>query len=512
MQEMKVKLWEVGDSYAKLPQTDFKKVLDVKHGEAITLIVNFATDLNFGEEHKCCGKSQKVERVRKYLVIKTPENVIARSCQHNNERPVKIQLLDFLEDCNGFLEVEETAESKKLAAWIVEQSTVNRKKKEIVKSAEQAKSSKVCKQAEPIADNKKIVPLPLSVKPAKILSATPGFKRGLNSCFKNAALKQLLLEPNEGAINLKVVSSSVKPLATTYNNLSESFRKVRQSLATKSAVDTSYDLFIKELSIFVGKTHKYLDEDETAAYRQLRGTLKHSFQAQEDAKEFADSLCVLFKLYKPENVLYRRQRYVIASEKLGLNGEVSQSDSSSFGAYFFVYPKGKSLSQTLSEEICTGATTLELTRDGKMEKLPATLYESVSCDAIDSITSLRIAVGCFGFPDIRKPKEAQLLLNGNNDIVPLCFRKKIEIKDGCVNGYMGADVHEFKANFKVNTVVFHIGLTTVHSGHYITLENLGGDNWIVHDDSEVYSYVGTLTNFIHQNRKAVPYMFNLVKV
>ncbi|MBM7072598.1 hypothetical protein JQC92_11260 [Shewanella sp. 202IG2-18] len=161
---------------------------------------------------------------------------------------------------------------------------------------------------------------------------------------------------------------------------------------------------------------------------------------------------------------------------------------------------GKNLSDILSSEFqSTHASRVEVTGDdGNIKQLASTsVSSSIRCKASEKLKSLKIQAKIFAGVDRRKPIEPCALFTDSDDHLI------ISIVDSSL---------DFKfLDFRIRTVICHIGSRSVNSGHYFTLENLGDQRWLVHSDRSIKFYKGNLKAYFTHNFSTLPYLSDLEK-
>ncbi|MBM7072596.1 hypothetical protein JQC92_11250 [Shewanella sp. 202IG2-18] len=428
----------------------------------------------------------------------------------SQDSDLKSRTLEFLEftENEGFISLEKTNESKQLKSWFLARiGKVSPETPELQKNDNAVKvECELPKDTELKRSSKKI-------EVEQIRDKTVGFSGGLNMCFANSALKQLLLEPGNQELAMLSIPHSVHPLAKAFQSLSNVFHDIRAGNRHPKSIYHVSKAFFSALIDFRSSNPKGLKGADLLAYQKLKGSIARWFQREQDAMEFSDSLCQLLRLNKHENTIYERNRFELTPPSESMHFTHVQSQKPELGAFKMIYPKGKLLAETFSEEVEADKESFITVVKGQYSKTKdACLYNSFGCAAIDEVKSIRLCASVFQHPNIRKVEGGHALFDEDDDSICLKFRKNLDIEEGQKESYTDPTVEVVSANFKIHTVVFHVGGNTVNSGHYFTLENLGDKSWLIHDGLSISIYEGTMKQFVLNNRQCVPYLLNLVKV
>ena len=275
----------------------------------------------------------------------------------------------------------------------------------------------------------------------------------------------------------------------------------------------THKAFFVEIRKILKTPDKGLTASHAAALHNLQYIFGDLIQRQQDAREFADNICEICGLNRAENTVFRHQRFELHQESKSLNVSQVQSDATVNCSYFVVDPNGKTLSENLSLEVLADAESfIDITKGEQKKTKDATMFSSLSCESFEHLESIRVVAAIFRPGDRRDAAGGRALLSDDDDCIKLTLRKKIEFDKGSKDSYTEPDIEIIEANFKINTVVFHVGGMKVNSGHYVTMENLGDRYWLIHNNNLVSVFEGCLKQFVLLNPAAVPYLVNLVKV
>lgn len=327
---------------------------------------------------------------------------------------------------------------------------------------------------------------------------TPGFDNRGCHCFANAALKQLILNSKGYVAEHYNVPDFAKDLAKAFQDLNQSFYDCREGKGDQKTVTAARTKLIKSIENLSRTQIPGLDGNEEVALEYLKEQFKSYGGQEDDAHIFADAICQLCGLIEPENTLHIHHVYPLVQSWQGKTQ--IESDGIDNGSYFSIDPDGEDLPTILSSQLeSTDETKVDVLNDAD-EKITLEARHKLSsnrCDDCKSLQSLRIQAKIFLGKDSRKITGAKALLTDNDDQI---------------NVILGDKNSEFNClQFSIRSVVCHSGGKTVNSGHYITLENLGNGDWLVHSDHQTSTFKGNLRKFFATYPDMLPYLFDLKK-
>ncbi len=458
---------------------------------------------------ECRGKADEASSIKTYLVRAMTNDIERQVTAESPVSAIKSHNFQFLEfiDRDDFVYLEEASDSDQCIKWFCKKLS-----QMPPKNTGAQKSDDVVKVGRELLKEVELQRHDNRLEVEQIRARTAGFSGGYNRCFANAALKQLLLEPRNKSIEILKLPESLQPLALAFEDLFDSFHKIRNNKDVPVIISKQSNAFFTKLKVFLSGNPVGLNSDDLLAYQNLKSLFGDFWQQEQDAREFSDSLCQLFRLNTPENMIFERKRFELTPPSQSLQVSCVQMQKPELGAFYMIYPNGKPLAEILSAETLVDEKSSTYVVQGEQTKTKnARLFNSSACASIDKVVSLRLCASVFAYPNIRKVKEGQALFIDNDDNVYVTFRKNLDIAEDQKESCTSTVVETASANFKIHTVVFHLGGSTVNSGHYITLENLGNEFWLIHNGLTITVYGGNMKKFVAQNNQCIPYLINLVK-
>ncbi len=336
----------------------------------------------------------------------------------------------------------------------------------------------------------------ISKSPSEIEKLTPGFENEGCNCFANAALKQLILSSEGYEVYSDKVPKCARKLAYSYKNLNKLFYQYRNNKCSQCEVDAARKAFFVEIRKLQESNCSGLDENQRVALTYLNEQFRHFGTKQWDSQIFSDAVCQLCGMIDEDNGLFLHHTYRL---KKSWEGKMTyESDARDNGSFFSVDVADRSLAEILSSEFeSTDESWAEAKgMNGKVEKLDATSVVSVArCNNGERLQSLKIQAKIFSEEGSRKSVTPNVFFTENDDdltILILDFESRFNF-----------------FNFRIRTVVCHLGGRSVNSGHYLTLENLGEKNWLVHSDNSIKLFKGNLQSYFESNPNTLPYLFDL---
>ncbi|MRI32463.1 hypothetical protein EOPP23_05620 [Endozoicomonas sp. OPT23] len=337
---------------------------------------------------------------------------------------------------------------------------------------------------------------------------TPGFQNFGNTCFANAALKQIIIgmEPDQPERIKKATKNLIqerKELAIAFADLADAMIRVRRKAPTtgKKTPEELHENVMVKLRAFAHAADSDSWSQEDQDYQSLmRKLLPKEGYPQQDSQEFIGPFIELVCLRDDS------QELKTFKQTVSVNGERSRQFLQDGDVYHQVIIHDKfNLAQALAcrkEEI----PDVEWTDQATPVLLDSEMMERVAHDNPGSLKTVKIHARLFDFDrekalkgDLRIYKlsgHASALL-GSNPVYELPIYNLTTKKEEFVP-------------FEVQSVVAQSG-STIQGGHYFTIESCG-DHCIIHDDDQTEPFNGTVFDFFNSYADTAPYLIELKKV
>ncbi|RYV02179.1 hypothetical protein SOPP22_11490 [Shewanella sp. OPT22] len=323
----------------------------------------------------------------------------------------------------------------------------------------------------------------------------PGFKNKNQTCFMNAALKQIIIDNPQPIIDKVIEHTKNKPeahkdLAIAFARLSDACHDFKSGQKTKREVARLFDEFYHQLQAFAKQdltsTSERNDQDFITCMKRMFVT---EANRQHDPNEFGQFIYDITGLRDKENELRLCRKMVRQSN----TSDIDYKTDSNPPTYYPIDLAGDGnlvdkFSHVFSESYArTDPNWGETNR-----------FSRIGCNNPDTLTTMRLQAKVTGLNNsgtpFKRTSEARALIPEQDVFELELFNNTTKKVDKC--------------KFKIKAVVVHSGSDS-KSGHYYTLERGANDSWIKHNDNRVTHLKTGLHDHFTRNKTAVPHLITL---
>ncbi|MBM7071759.1 ubiquitin carboxyl-terminal hydrolase [Shewanella sp. 202IG2-18] len=326
----------------------------------------------------------------------------------------------------------------------------------------------------------------------------PGFENKNQTCFMNAALKQIIID-NPQKITDKVTENTRnkpeahKNLAIAFARLSDACHDFKSGQITKGRVDRLFDEFYHQLQAFAKQdltlTSERNDQDFITCMKRMFVT---EANRQHDPNEFGQFIYHITGLRDKENELRLCRKMVRQSN----TSDIDYKTDSNPPTY---YPIDLAGNGNLVDKFSHESSESYSRKDpdwGETDR-----FSRIGCNNPSTLTTIRLQAKVTGLDDFgdsfKRTSEARALIPKQDVFELELFNNTTKKVDKC--------------KFKIKAVVVHSGSDS-KSGHYYTLERGANDSWIKHNDNRVTHLKTDLHDHFRRNKTAVPHLITLERV